>query len=208
MKLHSLFRPVALAALLTAALLGSASRGADGRNDQEKAALAVLRSDAAEADKALACKHLAIYGSADAVPDLAKLLADITQVVHQTAELHFQRSSQATEHGFDQVVAILEQPVHRGKADRENGGPFVHSVDAVHAAERTFQPARTGCQHHRERHQADCEQAAEVERLALNGPGQRVDPLATHTECAHPGNDEQRNEAGQIDLHDGMSPID
>lgn len=36
--------------------------------------VAVLRSDAAEADKALACKKLAIKGTASAVGDLAKLL--------------------------------------------------------------------------------------------------------------------------------------
>jgi HEAT repeat protein len=38
--------------------------------------IALLRSDATAADKALACKHLAIYGSGDAVPVLAPLLAD------------------------------------------------------------------------------------------------------------------------------------
>jgi hypothetical protein len=34
----------------------------------------VLRGDATEADKAMACKELAVFGSVDAVPDLAKLL--------------------------------------------------------------------------------------------------------------------------------------
>ena len=38
--------------------------------------IAVLRSDASEADKALACKKLAVKGSAAAVGDLAKLLAN------------------------------------------------------------------------------------------------------------------------------------
>jgi HEAT repeat protein len=38
--------------------------------------IAVLRSDASEADKALVCKKLAIKGSAAAVGDLAKLLAN------------------------------------------------------------------------------------------------------------------------------------
>ena len=36
----------------------------------------MLRSDAAEADKAIACKHLAVKGSAAAVGDLAKLLGN------------------------------------------------------------------------------------------------------------------------------------
>ena len=44
--------------------------------EQEAKHLAVLASDASAADKALACKGLAIYGSRDAVPSLAPLLAD------------------------------------------------------------------------------------------------------------------------------------
>jgi HEAT repeat protein len=44
--------------------------------EKEKEALGVLKSDAPKADKALACKKLAIDGSAAAVPDLAKLLGD------------------------------------------------------------------------------------------------------------------------------------
>ena len=44
------------------------------KNEQEL--IAILRSDAPEAEKALACKHLAVYGSSEAVPELAKLLAD------------------------------------------------------------------------------------------------------------------------------------
>ncbi|WP_202921890.1 HEAT repeat domain-containing protein [Anatilimnocola aggregata] len=44
--------------------------------EKEMELLAVLQSDAPAADKALACKKLAIDGSAAAVPDLAKLLPD------------------------------------------------------------------------------------------------------------------------------------
>lgn len=44
--------------------------------EQESELLAVLRSEAPAADKAVACKQLAIHGSAEAVPDLAKLLPD------------------------------------------------------------------------------------------------------------------------------------
>lgn len=44
--------------------------------DQEAQYLVVLRSDAPAADKALACKGLAMYGGKDAVPVLAPLLAD------------------------------------------------------------------------------------------------------------------------------------
>ena len=53
--------------------------GADDKkpaDDQEAKYLAVLRSDAPAAEKALACKGLAIYGGKNAVPALAPLLAD------------------------------------------------------------------------------------------------------------------------------------
>jgi len=45
-------------------------------NDQEKKLIAVLRSDVSPAEKAIACKKLAIDGSNAAIPDLAKLLSD------------------------------------------------------------------------------------------------------------------------------------
>ena len=57
-------------------LTGSLACAGDGRSDKERELIAVLRSDAPEADKALACKGLAVHGSADAVPDLAKLLGN------------------------------------------------------------------------------------------------------------------------------------
>src|SRR5207248_6111247 len=44
--------------------------------EKERELIAVLRSDAPPADKALACKNLAVYGSSEAVPELAPLLAD------------------------------------------------------------------------------------------------------------------------------------
>ena len=45
-------------------------------NEKEKSLIAVLRSDASPAEKAIACKKLAIDGSSEAVPDLAKMLSD------------------------------------------------------------------------------------------------------------------------------------
>ena len=44
--------------------------------EKEKEQLAILKSDAPAGEKALACKRLAIDGSAAAVPELAKLLPD------------------------------------------------------------------------------------------------------------------------------------
>ena len=58
------------------ALAGQSARAQDGQTPAEKELIAVLRSGAPEADQALACKKLAVIGSADAVPDLAKLLSN------------------------------------------------------------------------------------------------------------------------------------
>ncbi len=62
--------------LFAALGLRSFASAKDGAGPKEKELIAVLRSDAPEADKAMACKRLAIHGSADAVPDLAKLLGN------------------------------------------------------------------------------------------------------------------------------------
>lgn len=72
-------RPSAVTVVVLAALMSAAvsSFAADGPNaERERELLAVLRSDAPAAEKAITCKHLAIYGSSEAVPELARLLAD------------------------------------------------------------------------------------------------------------------------------------
>ncbi|MGZ0167176.1 MAG: HEAT repeat domain-containing protein [Planctomycetales bacterium] len=73
---RNISRCVILLATLIAVSANSARAfdGPDTSPAKEKELLAVLRSDAPAAEKALACKGLAIYGSAAAVPDLAKLL--------------------------------------------------------------------------------------------------------------------------------------
>jgi HEAT repeat protein len=61
------------------ALAVAAARADDSKNpspDKERELLAVLRSDAPKAEKALACKRLTVDGSSAAVPELAKLLED------------------------------------------------------------------------------------------------------------------------------------
>ncbi len=68
---------VFLAALIVA--VTTSTRAADDANssaEKEQELIAVLRSDAPGAEKAIACKSLAIHGSSEAVPDLAKLLPD------------------------------------------------------------------------------------------------------------------------------------
>ena len=65
--------------VLSAAVLLSTAAPADDAqqsNDREPELIALLQSDAPAAQKAMACKHLSVYGSAEAVPELAKLLGD------------------------------------------------------------------------------------------------------------------------------------
>ena len=74
---HFLARYGQAAALLALAFI-PAVRAATPANsaDQEKQLIAVLRSDAPASEKAITCKRLAVYGSAEAVPVLAPLLGD------------------------------------------------------------------------------------------------------------------------------------
>ena len=66
--------------LLTLAAISFAfksdARGQSSAPKNEKELIAILRSDAPKAEKALACKNLSVYGSKEAVADLAKLLGD------------------------------------------------------------------------------------------------------------------------------------
>jgi HEAT repeat protein len=68
---------VCLAALVFA-VVGSVSAqdNSSKSTEKEKELIAVLRSDATAAEKAISCKQLAIHGSSAAVAELAKLLPD------------------------------------------------------------------------------------------------------------------------------------
>ena len=68
-------------AVLSLTLAANPARAAaaspqDSSATKERALIGLLQSNAPPAEKALACKQLAIYGSKDAVPALAPLLAD------------------------------------------------------------------------------------------------------------------------------------
>ena len=65
------------AVLLVAAAAVRAADGPEASPEIERELLVILRSEAPKADKAIACKKLAIHGSSDAVPDLARLLPDV-----------------------------------------------------------------------------------------------------------------------------------
>ncbi len=75
-------RPFTRSVVFLAAFIVMAATSARAGDDQttssekEKELLAVLRSEAPAAEKAITCKLLAIHGSSAAVPDLAKLLHD------------------------------------------------------------------------------------------------------------------------------------
>ncbi len=62
--------------LLAAILLALAVPAGAAEQHDCAALVAVLQSDAPKADKAITCKRLAVFGSADAVPALAPLLED------------------------------------------------------------------------------------------------------------------------------------
>ena len=75
MRTNSLFLVSSAAACLLAAMPVWAD-DIKVSPEKETEAMAVLQSDAPHGEKAIACKKLAIDGSAAAVPDLAKLLSD------------------------------------------------------------------------------------------------------------------------------------
>jgi HEAT repeat protein len=61
---------------LLAGVSVSISAGVFAASEQETQLIELLKSDAPKSEKALACKKLAVYGSSEAVPELAKLLTD------------------------------------------------------------------------------------------------------------------------------------
>ncbi len=68
---------VAAMALILAAGAARAAQDETAAREQERAWIALLQSpDAPAADKAITCKRLAVFGSGEAVPALAPLLAD------------------------------------------------------------------------------------------------------------------------------------
>ena len=66
----------ALAVLIALTVPSYAGETTSPAKTQERALIQVLRSDAAPDQKAITCKKLAIYGTGEAVPALAPLLAD------------------------------------------------------------------------------------------------------------------------------------
>src|SRR6218665_1819132 len=77
MLLTRRFLSVASLALVFAVLTITTANAANEPSPEKEAELiALLQSDAAPAEKALACKNLAVHGSNKAVPELAKLLAN------------------------------------------------------------------------------------------------------------------------------------
>src|SRR5262249_23871305 len=70
------FTQCVLGLILMAASTAWGAEGTKISAEKEKELIAVLRSDAPKAEKAISCKKWAIDGSSAAVPELAKLLPD------------------------------------------------------------------------------------------------------------------------------------
>jgi hypothetical protein len=66
---------IMFAVVAACGFFAATARSADDAAAKEAKLIAVLASDAPGAEKAIACKELAIYGSGKAVPQLAPLLA-------------------------------------------------------------------------------------------------------------------------------------
>ena len=98
----------------------------------------------------------------------------------------------------DKAGAFVEAPVEDGENDGQDAGPFMQAVDAVHAAERRFEPARARCQHHDQRHQRHRQDATEVESLLADEP-QRRGALRDGggQEGLQPGGAEQGQQTGE-----------
>jgi len=62
--------------VLTSAVAIQPANGQASKPKSQAELIAVLHSDAPESEKALVCKELSLYGSSEAVPELAKLLAN------------------------------------------------------------------------------------------------------------------------------------
>ncbi len=73
-----MFRNSRMAVLLalTGLLVSGRFQAVDAADLPERPLIDILQSDASPADKAITCKRLAVYGTAEAVPALAPLLAD------------------------------------------------------------------------------------------------------------------------------------
>ncbi|UCD49097.1 MAG: HEAT repeat domain-containing protein [Phycisphaerales bacterium] len=74
LKRHVTCCVLLIAVAASTVVVGQDRAAADAK---QRELIAVLQSDAPKADKAIACKRLAIYGTEEAVPALAPLLADM-----------------------------------------------------------------------------------------------------------------------------------
>ncbi len=76
MNKRSLTSIVVVAALAIAVASNRTSFGQVATMEKEPDLIGILTGDAPAADKAMACKRLAVYGTAEAAPELAKLLSN------------------------------------------------------------------------------------------------------------------------------------
>jgi HEAT repeat protein len=106
-------------ALAAALLLGAAaSSPAQTAKDQEAKLIAVLKSDAAEKEKADACRELARIGTRDAVPALAALLVD-------------ERMNHMARYGLETIPDPSVDQALRDALGRVKGRPLVGVIGSI-----------------------------------------------------------------------------
>jgi len=102
----------------------------------------------------------------------AHVLGELAQLRIQAVVLGLGQPASLADERLDDVAAQLDEPVGGAEADGEDAGPLVQAIDAVHAAQRLFQPGRAHGEQHGERHQRERGQAGQIKALATRDPGQ------------------------------------
>ena len=106
----------------------------------------------------------------DVETPFTEILGQVLHAVEQAGGLFLRQATGATDGRFEDVVGHLDQPVHDRETAAQDARPLVRAINAVHAAERRFQPGRARRQVHRQRHQADRQQTAQVHRFLTGKP--------------------------------------
>ena len=129
---------------------------------------------------------------------LAHRLGRFAQAGEQPVGADLGQAPGEADQGFDQGKGFFDSPVRGAENDGKDAGPLVQAVDAIHAAERRFEPGRAGRQNHDQRHQSHRQNAAEVKPV-LAGDPQRAGAFreSRGQEGVQPGSAEQGQKTGK-----------
>jgi len=143
MTIRNFFTTALLAAALTAPVLNLQSAPAatnltEESRRKEAEMLAVLRSDKPLGEKAIACKMLAVFGSRDAVPDLAALLTN--EQLSSWARIGLEaipgaEADRALRQALGQVNGRLLVGVINSIGVRRDVGAISDLIERLHAAD-------------------------------------------------------------------------